>query len=589
MKAPKFRMLVVDDQIGRTHEHRESFLARTGRPAEDFIFCTGQSRSGHNQVELVIDQVRSLWQDSQDSRLSMVLLDVRFDDEDDEEGGRAFGFKLLCELRDRFGRDLPIVMLTSVMEVREKSNAAKADGFLPKDTLDSNQLEVQLRRNGLYPETTNGVYGTARTFLLTLREVRRAIEGGVKEVLVLGESGTGKSAFAEFIHRASQRDGRFESWFGRRANAELHYSQLFGHWKGAFDGAKTHHAGLAERAHKGTLFLDEIAELGSATQTDFLEYRQRKQDGFRRIRRMGSTPTVVRQGKSSRAESDIVGVYREDEDRILVDTLIVAATNQPIEDERWRTEHGFRDDLFNRFATRVRLPPLRERKEDVVPLFVKLTEQAARRSIALAYDARDVLIAHEWCEGNIQELKNLADAAVARLGPDFSELHAHHMDGLIRLKPRDEDVERTEPRPFRAIAIDSSPPIGDANSSFVHIELQRLRELTECLRTAAIASCGLTRAGTLQEILKRATNVNYSPMNAKRELKEILKGWFKPNDRQRARWASNPLYVAQVEKFQSDKIVSSLYAYSVGRITKTFFDEEIIKEIHGPSQGQVQP
>ena len=122
--------------------------------------------------------------------------------------------------------------------------------------------------------------------------IRRVVERGVGELLLLGETGTGKSAIARYAHAMSPRRGEaFQSWVARASNADVHYSELFGYWRGAFTDAREHRPGVAEAAHGGTLFIDEIAELTPRGQTALFEYRDRhRSDGLRRVRRMGRCP-----------------------------------------------------------------------------------------------------------------------------------------------------------------------------------------------------------------------------------------------------------------------------------------------------------
>lgn len=561
MKMPEYRIFVVDDQIGEDGAERASFLERSDRAAEDFIFCSGQDGDGRNRLNVVIEEVRALWDEASERRLSLVLLDVRFDDREDQEGGARFGFALLRALREHFGRALPVVMLTSVSDARGEANAAEADGFLPKEDLRPEALSAQFFRNGVYAETTAGVLGVAPAFLLTLREIRRVAASGMRELLLLGESGTGKSELARYLHLVSGRIGRFEPWFARRGNAELHYDQLFGHWKGAHDGAKEHRAGVAERAHEGTLFVDEIAELGPETQTDFLEYRQRGQDGLRRIRRLGNAPDAARRGETRGL--DLFGVYSPSEDRVLVDTTIVSATNRPIDDEAWREQAGYRKDLFNRLGHRVRLPSLRERVEDIAPLFIEMANAAGLRPITLTPGAQAALESHDWREGNIAELKRVAETVVTRLGPDFDEVHAHHLDELVWPPAQEEQIDRRPPRP-PAVSSKSNPPGG--GGSFIDIEVRSLWSLAELLRSAVVETRRPTGLGSLADILKHATGVEYAPTDVKREVKSILEGWFAPNARQAARWNSHVEYTRQAEDIRSDRILSCLYRYSIGDI-----------------------
>ena len=544
------KVVVIDDQIGRAGPFRETFLAGAGLPAADFLFMTGQDDGGRNSIGTVVEYVDSLWAGAGAVGPSLVLLDVQFDDQEDADPEK-FGFRLLDALREKCGPTLPIVMLTNIADARPAANEGRADGFLPKSELSPEVLEQQLFRNGLYPSSRMGPQGTSTAFLLTLREIRRAVGSGVMELLLLGETGSGKSELARYAHAESpRRHGPFETWFPRRSNADLHYDQLFGHWKGAFSGADRNVAGVAERAHRGTLLVDEIAELSPDGQTELLEYRDRhRRDGLRRVRRLGLYP-----GAASKS-LHLVGDYSADEDRILVDTFLVTATNQPIQDASWREARAFRQDLYNRLGHRIEVPPLRSRPADIGPLFRHFLERAARRPIDLAPAALDRLMTHRWTDGNLAELKTVADEVCMRLGPDFDQVLLHHLDDLLF-------------GPAGASTPDA-PPTGNNNTSeraFVDFEVESLWGLAERLRTAVVEARTPRGMGSLADILKYATGVAYAPTDVKREVKDILAAWFAPNDRRAARWRAHPVYRERARRVQDDVVLATLYRYSAGQI-----------------------
>ncbi|MHB8502248.1 MAG: sigma-54-dependent transcriptional regulator [Candidatus Acidiferrales bacterium] len=586
MTPRSYKILVIDDQIGKEGPFRNSFLDSTNQVSSDFLFSTGQDESGHNCVDTVIDCVDSLWPDGTSTRLSMILLDVRFDDAQDREAAR-FGFTLLRALRETFGRVLPIVMLTTEENAREVANEYMADGFLPKSDLTADTLSAQLFRNGVLPDSTLNLIGTSLSFLLTLREMRRVLAKGSTELLLLGETGTGKSELAKYSHIvSSRREGPLRSWFARGVNAELHYDQLFGHWKGAFNGAEQNAAGVAEQAHGGTLFIDEIAELSPQSQTELLEYRTRHNaDGLRRIRRLGLYP------KSAAKDLNLIGTYSSEEDRILVDCNLIAATNQPISDPEWRERLSFRNDIYSRLGNRFEIPPLRERQEDIVPLFLFFTQVSVGRNILLSRGAKERLEAHNWSEGNIAELKIAAETATARLGPDFDELHVHHLNGILA-------------DPHRARQLGIHPPIdsggeyakhikkGQNNDAaperFVDFEVQSLWGLAERIRTSVVETRRPTGLGSLADILKHATGVQYEPTDVKREVKEILGVWFAPNERQTARWRTLAKYNDLARVVKSDAVLSSLYRYSTGEITWNEAKTSIVRILEEPPTGSAR-
>ena len=541
------KIVVIDDQIGRAGAFRSSFLSKAGRAAEDFVFLTGQDAAGRNSVETTVEKVGHLWPGSDSPRAALVLLDVRFDDAGDADGG-TFGFRLLDALRHAWGAVLPIVMLTRRGHTRDTAGERSADGFLPKTELCAETLDRQVSRNGLVPAEDHGLKGGAVRFLLALREIRRVAERGIGELLLLGETGTGKSEIARYAHAMSpRRDKSFQKWVARANNAETHYSELFGYWKGAFTGASDHKAGVAEAAHEGTLFIDEIAELTPDGQTALFEYRDRRRpDGVRRVRRMGRCPGAGARG--------VPANYSADEDCILVKTFLVTATNKPIQDPAWREKNEFRQELYNRLGHRVEIPPLRSRRTDVEPLFRHFLEHAAGRRIDVASDVRDQLASHAWRDGNLAELAALAEGVSTRLGPDFNSVQRHHLDGLLAAPPA-------------AASSDAGDAADAAPGAYVDYEVQMLSGLAERLRTAVLETrTARGSAGALSDILKHATGAEYQATDAKRELKTILADWFEPGARKRSRWERHPGYARDRARIVDDDILAALYRYGADEI-----------------------
>ena len=205
-------------------------------------------------------------------------------------------------------------------------------------------------------------------------------------VLVTGESGTGKEVVARLIHKGSRRSGRPLVAINCAALPEqLLESELFGHEKGAFTGAIASKIGRIEQAAGGTLFLDEIAEMSPAVQSKFLRVLEERE--FQRV------------GGSSVMRADI---------------RVIAATNRDLADAISRGE--FREDLFYRLNVfQIRLPPLRERSEDILPLTESfldaLRRKTGRTAAGISKDARSWLLEYHW-PGNVRELRNAMERAI---------------------------------------------------------------------------------------------------------------------------------------------------------------------------------
>jgi two-component system response regulator AtoC len=204
-------------------------------------------------------------------------------------------------------------------------------------------------------------------------------------VLLLGESGTGKEVLARALHRESRRSaGPFVAVNCAAISDALLESEMFGHEKGAFTGAVSNHRGRFELADGGTLFLDEVSELRPQLQAKLLRVLQE-----RRFERVGGTRTIE------------------------VDVRIVAATNSDLT-EAMRTGR-FREDLYHRLAVfPIRIPPLRERLADIIPLADELlagiAKQLRRPALSLDDAARARLACYAW-PGNVRELGNVLERA----------------------------------------------------------------------------------------------------------------------------------------------------------------------------------
>lgn len=209
-----------------------------------------------------------------------------------------------------------------------------------------------------------------------LRHLLVQAAGSPNEVLLQGETGTGKELAARALHQRSGRPGKLVSVNCAAISPGLAESMLFGHVRGAFTGADQAYGGLFRDAHLGTLFLDELGEMPMDLQTKLLRVLETSQ-----VQSLGTSKVDI------------------------VDVRVIAATNRVLRDEL--NQDRFRSDLFERFALKISLPPLRDRKEDILPLFAKFYgQQLSKVPLLKAYS----LLVHQWPR-NVRELAHAAAKA----------------------------------------------------------------------------------------------------------------------------------------------------------------------------------
>jgi len=285
-------------------------------------------------------------------------------------------------------------------------------------------------------------------------------------VLIQGETGTGKELVARAVHRRSGADERpFLAVNAAALPDTLLESELFGHEKGAFTGADKTHRGLFEQAGGGTVFLDEVASMSLAFQGKLLRVLEDKV-----VRPLGGTHDVP------------------------VEFRLVAATNRDLDE--LIASGDFRDDLFYRLhVVSIRIPPLRERRSDILPLAQHFLARAAQRCLGpgsacpeLVPSAVDALLEHEW-PGNVRELENVIQRAVVVCTGDH--ILPHHL-GLgtsswdaVELLPADYETGKRE-----------------ALERFQREFVERALSGTRGNVTRAAERCGLTRAA-LQRIVRQ--------------------------------------------------------------------------------------
>lgn len=256
-------------------------------------------------------------------------------------------------------------------------------------------LRRELARNDRFAEII--AVSPAMSEVFTMMEAAAA--SGMN-VLIQGETGTGKELVARAIHRTSTRaDAPFIALNCAAVPEGLLESELFGYRKGAFSGASEDQAGLFKAASSGVIFLDEIGEMPITMQAKLLR--------------------VIQEG-----ELKPVGDTRSQK----IDVRVISATNRRLETEI--TTRGFREDLYYRLAAfTIRIPPLRERREDIPLLATRLTEVAAgrykKRITGFQPSTLDLLTSAPW-PGNVRQMQNEIERAVA-LARDGETLATHHL------------------------------------------------------------------------------------------------------------------------------------------------------------------
>jgi len=348
------------------------------------------------------------------------------------------GMDLLRTIKDH-RPECVVIMVTATADLSVAVKAMKDGAFdyLPKPfnldevrmvvdkALENRRLRNEVNR---FKEKESEQYGFHNIVFKSsamkgIMEVARKIAASeAATVLLTGESGTGKDLIAQAIHYESgRRDMPFMPLNCSALPRELMESELFGHEKGAFTDAKTLKRGLFELTDGGTLFLDEIGDMDLALQAKLLRFLE-----SRILKRVGGTRDIN------------------------VDVRVIAATNRDLED-RIR-EKGFREDLFYRLnVIPLRIPPLRERREDVLPLAEKFLE-GFRRDIGkeirgISPEGARAMEEYHW-PGNVRELKNVIERAVILTSSSILDVQDLALrgtgEGLIPDRPSSLNLEEME-------------------------------------------------------------------------------------------------------------------------------------------------
>ncbi|MCP9462761.1 MAG: sigma-54 dependent transcriptional regulator [Nitrospira sp.] len=311
------------------------------------------------------------------------------------------GLELLNQIKREYP-EVNVVLMTAFGSVDTAVEAMKhgASDYLTKPVKKDELIRVvervireaalrrevdRLRREVRKEYSFHQILGKSKAIQAVFDLIRRVADSPTN-VLITGESGTGKELVAKAIHyNSSRKEAPFVPVNCAAIPEQLLESELFGHMRGAFTDAKVDKRGLFEEAQKGTLFLDEISELPLMLQAKLLRAIQERE-----IRRVGATKPIA------------------------VDVRIIAATNLNLADEV--KNKRFREDLYYRLnVIELKLPPLRERREDI-PLLVdaflkKCAETGGKPVKGISEAALAMLIDYAW-PGNVRELENVIERAV---------------------------------------------------------------------------------------------------------------------------------------------------------------------------------
>jgi len=369
-KAP--RILIVDDDGGQ-RSLLDSFLRSQG-------FETLPVSSGEQALEVLRSQ-----------EISMMISDVRMPG--------ITGLETLRRARQEHSV-LPVLLVTAYADIRDAVGAMRdgALNYLAKP-IDLDELLASVQQaTGLAQKTTvkfgaslklPGHVVAASPLIQAVFHDASLIAPSESRVLITGESGVGKEVLADVIHGWSARSSGPMVKVNCAAIPEtLLESELFGHEKGAFTGAVAQRMGRFEAADGGTIFLDEIADMSPPLQAKLLR--------------------VTQEGRFNR-----VGSNKE----LQTNARIIAATNRNLEEE---VKNGrFREDLFYRLnVVELNVPPLRERKEDVLSLASAFISEFSHGKARFSSDVADCLGTYGW-PGNVRELRNAMERAALLSGGEL--------------------------------------------------------------------------------------------------------------------------------------------------------------------------
>ncbi|MEE9505374.1 MAG: sigma-54 dependent transcriptional regulator [Thermodesulfobacteriota bacterium] len=450
------RILVVDDEKKMRHI-LQLMLEREGFKAE-------QAENGKVALAML-----------KEKRFDLVITDLKMPEMD--------GMSLLDEAK-KIDPDFPIMVITAYGTIENAVEAMRkgAIDYITKPFEEEEILitvkrclrisrlseEVKVLKEELMKNFDfSDMIAHSKKMLEILRQASMVAKAPDSTVLIQGESGTGKELLARAIHYNSTRsEHRFVAINCAAIPSELIESELFGYEKGAFTGANKRKEGKFEQAHGGTILLDEIGDLGLAAQAKALRVLEQK-------------------------ECDRLG----GNEPIKVDVRIIGATNKDL--DQLAESNVFRKDLLFRIKVfPLYIPPLRERREDIIPLaehFLKrFTEAMGKPHPGLSEQAKKFLFKQDW-PGNVREVENTIERAVI-----------HSPDGYIDIS----HLTFPSPGEKEGGAIDSDfvlPPEGVNLEKMERALVQQALEFSQNNQSQAAKLLGLSR-GKFRVLVKNITN-----------------------------------------------------------------------------------
>lgn len=393
---------------------------------------SGYKISGSDSTEMAINMIHEL-------DIDVIITDLKMPGRD--------GIELFEYVKNSFP-DIPVIFLTAYGTVESAVQAMTYGAFYYfikppdypklKSILDRAIEQRNLKRELSYLRSRlNGgeeirIIGKT-PMIQTILDTVEAIKNSECNVLIHGETGTGKELIAKLLHFSSiRKDKPFVSVNCASIPKELIESELFGYEKGAFTGATSRRIGRFEEAEGGTIFLDEIGELELSMQSKLLRVLQERE-----IERLGSNK------------------------RIRVNFRLISSTNRDLSKEV--KENRFREDLFYRInVVEIKLPPLRDRKEDIplmVSEFVKEFGLRENKVVTIPDEIIDLLINYNW-PGNIRQLRNVIERAVVISRGERIDIHdlPDEFKGITEPKRSDNRQVKTSQgtlRPLRELELEA--------------------------------------------------------------------------------------------------------------------------------------